>query len=357
MSSQADPSNMDHHSVVFEDDTSDSDDSESSTSSSETDEPVDPQTELCEDLESQLLGLTLEAQTVITGQPRATQLQLIADTRNLFRDYMSYGSMARLTVGIEKFFRLGDQGGKLIFEDSKEEIVLQGRMSDRRIPAHYGSMWMVNYTADDDKCDCVDKIDSDAGIVNGSLQPNPQSIFRPLRIIDPDSISYVTTLPWDPLATIFAWPGNLMWPRGLLGTLNQILSIEDYECRVRLFHYVTKYGPSPVFRLGIAQQVQNRYGSILETGGQNYLGLTQETRSFLRSVFESKPTLNIPETRLLARACGVDEDSLDMFWEDLQDETMGCMAMKAFIAAREAEKAKEAENVEMEKKKGCAPKS
>ena len=81
------------------------------------------------------------------------------------------------------------------------------------------------------------------------------------------SIPYVTTLPWDPIATKITWPGRLAWPHGMLSSINKILSIVDQESRVRLFHHVTKWGPSPVFRAGIAEHVKAQYRTIFETPG------------------------------------------------------------------------------------------
>ena len=319
-------------------------DSESLTSL-DSSEAADPQTQLLEILDSQLNSLTLEAETILSHQPRSTQLTLAAQTKDLFKQYDQFGSMARLKVDIEKYLRLGDQNGKLQIEDDKDEkdseYTVNGPGRTNR-PAHYGEAFMLNYTEDDDKQKFDDKTAFINSRVNNPFHPDPNTDRHPLRIIDPDSISYVTTFGWDPIATKLVWPARLAWPKGLLSTVNKILSIVDYESRVRLFHHVTKYGPSPVFRVGIAQRVKSQYSNLFETAEENYLGLTPETRSFLREIYYKKQYLNVAEKRLVALACRIAEDSVAMFWEDMADSLQGYEAMRIFMAAREIEKNQEA---------------
>ncbi|KIV79554.1 hypothetical protein PV11_07106 [Exophiala sideris] len=303
------------------------DDTESCTTSSSFSAATDPDEVLLEDLESELNTLTLEAQTIISHQPRATQLGLTSETRTLFNSYKQHGSMARLKVGIEKFLRQGDDDGKIHFDDLETE---QGNTD----PGHYGEAFMLNYSAEDDAPKFVNR---EISITNG-----PRSSYHPLRIVDAESISYVTTLPWDPVGMVVTWPGSLEWPYGLLSRVNQILSLVDVESRVRLFHHVSKYGPSPVFRVGITEHVQSQYATIFQSEEDHYLGMTSETRSFLRNVFDVKPLMNRAERRMIARICRVAEESVVILWEDTNDERRGLKAMKMFMTAREVERAKNA---------------
>ncbi|EXJ56935.1 hypothetical protein A1O7_07279 [Cladophialophora yegresii CBS 114405] len=325
-------------------------DSESSANSdtSDTAGSFDPQAQLLEDLESDLNSLTLEAEIILSRQPRSTQLILARETKALFKSYEKYGSMARLRVGVEKFLRLGDERGRLRIEDDDENdendspsMTLQPTRPKR--PAHYGEAFMLNFTSDDDAPKFNAETDFITPPVKDPFNPNPNSyIHHPLRIIDPDCIPYVTTLPWDPIATKITWPAHLAWPRGFLSAINKILSIVDQESRVRLFHHVTKWGPSPVFRAGIAEHVKAQYSTIFETAEENSLGLTPETRSFLRDIYFKKQYLNIAERRMLALACRINEESVKLFWEETAEQLRGYGAMRTFMAAREIEKPREA---------------
>ncbi|OCT49114.1 hypothetical protein CLCR_04899 [Cladophialophora carrionii] len=321
--------------------------SSADSDSSDTAGSGDPQAQLLEDLESDLNSLTLEAETNLSRQPRSTQLILAKETKGLFKGYEKYGSMARLRVGIEKFLSLGDERGRLRIEDDKNDendsrsMTLQPTRPKR--PAHYGEAFMLNFTSDDD----APKFNAETGFITPPIRdpfnPNPNSyIHHPLRIVDPDSIPYVTTLPWDPIATKITWPAHLAWPRGFLSAINKILSIVDQESRVRLFHHVTKWGPSPVFRAGVAEHVKAQYSTIFETAEENSLGLTPETRSFLRDIYFKKQYLNTAERRMLALACRINEESVKLFWEDTAEQLRGYGAMRTFMAAREIEKHREA---------------
>lgn len=312
------------------------DDAESCTTSSSFSEATNPDEVLLEDLESELNTLTLDAQTIISHQPRATQLKLTSETRTLFNSYKQHGSMARLKVGVEKFLRPDNNGGALKFTD----VEVEKESSD---PGHYGEAFMINHTEDDDVPKFIDRQIS----VTNSPQGRTSS-YHQLRIIDQESVSYVTTLPWDPIGMVVSWPGSLQWPHGLLSRINQIFSLVDIEARVRLFHHVSKYGPSPVFRVGIAEHVQSQYGTIFQGEEDHYLGLTPETRSFLRDVFAVKPLLNHAERRIIARICRVAEESVAIFWEDTNEERRGYKAMRTFVVAREVERAKDARRGEGE---------
>ncbi|KAI1616513.1 hypothetical protein EDD36DRAFT_137414 [Exophiala viscosa] len=315
---------------VFTDLTLGEDDTESCTTSSSFSAATNPDEVLLEDLESELNTLTLDAQTIISHQPRATQLQLTSETRTLFNSYQQHGSMARLKIRIEKFLRRGDNDGKLRFEDLDVELASS-------YPGHYGEAFMINYTADDDVAKFDDRKTRITNTLNGRSSSN-----HPLRIVDPESISYVTTLPWDPVGMVVSWPGSLEWPYGLLSRINQILSLVDVESRARLFHHVSKYGPSPVFRVGIAEHVQSQYATMFQSEEDHFLWMTPETRSFLRSVFDAKPLISHAERRMIARICRVAEESVSIFWEDTTDELRGFRAMKTFMTAREVERAKAA---------------
>ncbi|EXJ83016.1 hypothetical protein A1O3_06833 [Capronia epimyces CBS 606.96] len=332
-----------------QDDGSGSDSDESFTSSSDMSEAIGTEEQLLDEHESCLYTLTLDAETLIAAQPRATQLHLTTQTRKLFKDYKQHGSMARLQVGVEKLLAADPDEENIRFQWPKDDKASgrQGPNSGR--PAHYGHAWMINYTEDDDEYKTYGRIPCPSDTVNNPLFPDLKPHLHPLRIVDPESIPYVTTLPWNPLATTLTWPANLQWPRGLLGKINTILSIVDYESRVRLFHHVSRYGPSPVFRAGIAQHVRSHYSTIFQTAEQHYLSLTPETRSFLRSVYESKKYLNRAERRLLAQVCRIAEGSIDVFWEDLNDSRRGFAAMKVFVMARELEKSQEAKKLELER--------
>ncbi|OQV03710.1 hypothetical protein CLAIMM_08724 [Cladophialophora immunda] len=361
--------NEDHLSDHSPDEGSDSDESkagERSTTRGDDDDDDDDeharaQAQLLEYLQSQLHSLTLEAETVLSRQPRSTQMALVIETKGLFDEYKHYGSMARLKVGIERFLKLGDEKGKLCFEkEGKEEgqededISTDDARPSRspsaaqpKRPAHYGEAFMLNGTEDDDK----PKFDARLAFPSTRSMRDPATAaaedsdappFHPLRTVDPDSVPYVTTLPWDPIATKFSWEDNKTWPKGLLANLNKILSVEDAAARERLFHHVAKYGPAPVFRVGIAEQLRSEYGSIFEPARDHYLGLTPATRAFLRDVYRRHRHLNPAERRLLALACRVAEDSVQMFWEDTADETPAYDAMRIFMAAREVERDDEA---------------
>ncbi|KAL6246707.1 hypothetical protein RBB50_006014 [Rhinocladiella similis] len=291
------------------------------------------QKQLLEDLESELNLLTLDAETIISRQPRATQAQLAVNTRNIFNDYKEHGSMVRLKRGIEKFFDRDDvrDGTKLEFATLEEEQA-------NTDPGHFGEVFMVNDTADDD----VPKFIDGAARTYNTAQ-GPRSKINKFHSVDPDYAALVATMPWDPVATVFKWPGVMRWPPGVLGKVDQIFSLVDYESRVRLFHHVSRYGPSPIFRLGITEHVRSLYSTILETSQDNYLSMTPETRSFLRSTFgfkRGKP--NEVEIRMLARACRIAEDSVRIFWEDFNTSRRGYTAMRIFMTAREIEKSNEA---------------
>lgn len=311
------------------------DGSESLTTASDVTEVIDPTEELLEELESQLDSVTLDAQTIVTRQPRATQVQLGADTRKLFGEYKQHGSMSRLLVGIQKIFRFSDGRGKLKFEVLD---AVNGMGTANSTPGHFGEAFMVNTVPTGDEYDVEPQKDYSASSYGADSLPQGRPYDHPLRIVDAESIEYVTTFPWDPVATILSWPTSLEWPRGLLSRINQILSIVDLESRVRLFHHVTKYGPSPLFRVGIAELVQSQYSSIFQDTHDHYLSLTPDTRSFLRELFETKNQLNAAECRMLVRACRVSEESIRIFWEDLSVARKGHNAMKVFVMAREVEK-------------------
>lgn len=287
--------------------------------------------ERLEELYAGLNYLTLQAEEIVAQQPRATQVKLMVETRALFNVYKHFGSMVRLETGVDKFLKAGDRRERLTFKAAPKQGSNGIATPGNEEPPHYGKAFMHNYTADDDKYE--HPVCSGVGV-----PPAGSQMLHPLRIVDPDSISYVTTLPWDPVGIEVKWPAALQWPKGLLGKINQILSIVDHECRVRLFHHVSKYGPSPVLRAGIEAQVQTHYSSIFEDRAHNYLGLTPETRVFLRHVFEKKPTVNIAESRLLARVCRVADETVDLLWEDLAASRKAHRAMKIFITAREIEK-------------------
>lgn len=293
--------------------------------------PINLREERLEELRARLNRLTLQAEEILAQQPRATQINLTVEARALFKEYKLIGSMVRLERSVERFLKAGDRDGKLIFKPAPEQHLKDIRTSGNGEPAHHEKAFMHNYTADDDKYEHPEPFKS--GITPGG----PRGL-HPLRIIDPDSISYVTTLPWDPVGTLVSWPAGLQWPPRLLAKINQILSVVDHECRVRLFHHVCKYGPSPVLKAGIEAQVQTHYSSIFERRAHNYLGLTPETRVFLRSIFERKSKLNVAESRLLARVCRVADQTVDLLWEDLRVSRKPHMAMKVFITAREIEK-------------------
>lgn len=333
----------------LQDDGTESDEAESIASSSDASEAEQTEEDLLADLESRMYILTLDAETIIAAQPRATQLHLTKQTRALLQDYKQHGSMIRLKLGIDKFLSPNpDDDHKLRFE-WPENVKAWGRRDPTTgRPAHYGGAFLITHTDDDDdEFESYSTIPCPANAFDNPLFPDFQeSHLHPLRIIDPESIPYVTTLPWNPLALSLTWPVGLQWPRGLLGKLNTILSVVDYEARVRLFHHVSRYGPSPIFRAGIAQQLQSHYSTIFQTARHHYLGFTPETRSFLRSVYEKKTRLNRAEKRLLAQVCTIAEGSIDVFWQDLNEERKGVTAMKIFIMARELEKSQEARNLE-----------
>ncbi|KIW83710.1 hypothetical protein Z517_02956 [Fonsecaea pedrosoi CBS 271.37] len=330
---------------------------------------------LLEHLQSQLHSLTLEAETVLSRQPRSTQTTLAAQTKGLFDEYKHYGSMARLKVGIEKFFKLGDEKGKVCFEkeereEDKEIITKDGQKSatasssssspaaapEAKRPAHYGEAFMLNGTEDDDKPKFDAKLAFPTTATRIARDPETadtetDTTMHPLRTTDPDSVPYVTTLPWDPIATKVSWPDDRTWPRGLLGNMNTILSVEDAAARERLFHHVSKYGPAPVFRVGIAEHLRSEYATVFESGRDHYLGLTPDTRTFLRGVYRRQRHINRAERRLLALACRVAQDSVQMFWEDATDALRGYDAMRIFMAAREVERDAEARKSQADRRR------
>lgn len=316
--------------------------------------PEDPNADKLKDLESDFLSLTLEAETILSQQPRFTQVRLAHETKYLFKHYEKYGSMARLKLGVGKFLRLGDEGGKMQIKDDAtlaqekkdmEEFKLALKRDQTGRPAHYGEAFMLNFTATDDQQKFNPKTDFVTEAKRDYSVPEESSVAfssHPLRIIHPESIPLVTTLPWDPLATKVNWPARLRWPKGILSALNKILSLADYESRMRLFHHVTKWGPSPVFRAGIAEKAIAQFGDLFETAEEHYLGLTPESRAFLRGIYFQKQHLKPAERRMLALACRIPEESVQFFWEDMADNLMGYEGMRIFMAAREVEKNKEA---------------
>lgn len=326
-----------------------------SSATSDTSADIDPQAQLLQDLTANLDSLTLQAETILSHQPRGTQLVLATETKFLFKQYEKFGSMARLKVGVEKFLRLGDEKGRLRLEDDtideKDSKAMTNRSKQTGRPAHYGEAFMLNHTSGDD----VPKFNADTDFINRPVRdpfdPNPTNFIQhPLRIIDAESIPYVTSLPWDPIATKITWPANLAWDRGLLSATNKILSLADHESRIRLFHHISKWGPSPVFRAGIAEHVKAQYADIFETAEENYLGLTPETRSFLRDIYFKHQALNVAERRMLALVCRINVDSVAVYWEDMAKRLRGYEAMRTFMAAREIEKNREAKRkVDMER--------
>lgn len=358
MSSNIHPADVDNPFFLSENEADDNRESDAESSTSlEAPKPVDPQEQLLGDLESQLNSLTLDAQSIIARQPRATQVQLETETKHLFNDYQHCGSMARLKVGVEKFLCLGNNGGRMRFENPKDDkaptaFLRRPEQTDK--PTHYGAAFMMNYTEDDDAYAYEDKASSATGCISDRSLLASGPPIHSLRIVDPDSISYITTLPWDPIATKITWPAHVAWPPGLLGKLNQILSIVDHEARVRLFHHVSKYGPSPLFRVGISEQIRSHYSSIFESAEDNYLGLTPESRSFIRGVYESQKTLNTAEKRLLGFTCRIAADSVEEFWDDLTFSRKGHTAMRIFMVAREVERAQEARRLELDRKRAKA---
>lgn len=281
---------------------------------------VDPREELAEDLEARLNAFTLDAETIIQHQPQDTQLQLFDEIRDLFLQYQHYGSMARLKVGVEKFLRLNDRKGRMKFEQAENENENSGKRY------HYGEAFKITNTAEDDENKWGNEFFYD---------PQTGERYHPLKVVDPDSIPYVMTLPWDPLATKMLWPAHLAWPPGLLGRIDSIFSVADYEARSRFFHHVLRYGPAPIIRVGIEEHARSHYGTMLQTAEENDLGLTQETRSFLRGVSETHQTLNRAEQRLLARGCRIAEDAVNIFFEDLLDSRVGYNGMRSFMIERE----------------------
>ncbi|KAL2397534.1 hypothetical protein ABEF93_000569 [Exophiala dermatitidis] len=319
--------------------------------------------------ESILNKITLDAETVIASQPRATQIELTVRTRALFKDYKHHGSMARLKVGLDKYFREDRADKELRFQWPEKDNnnnpytepgsatgtttttanYLTGPFNGKTRPLHFGQSFKINHTSSDDDngYSSYSQIPCPADKIDNPLFPDLQPHTHPLRVIDPEMIPYVTTLPWNPVTTTIAWdPRALRWPMGLLGKINSIVSVVDLECRARLFHHVCRYGPSPVFRTGITEQIRTHWSTIFQSATQHYLGMTPQTRSFLRSVYETQTYLNRAERRLLALACRVAEDSVDLFWEDLNESRRGYVAMKVFIMARECERAVEAREAE-----------
>jgi hypothetical protein len=334
MNPQPNTDTMDGPSDPLADEASDESDVESATTSSSVGcESVDPLSELLEESESDLNLLTLEAETVVMQQPRATQVALTEQTRKLFAGYEQHGSMTRLKVGIEKY--LFDKTD-LIFTDGNTHSGTAGR------PPHFGKVFMHNETKDDDEQKYeVHEYSTTFTLSPAATLERTLASTHPLRTTSPSTLPYVTTLPWDPVATRVTWPGNLEWPTGLLGRLNQILTVVDHEARVRLFHHISKYGPAPIFRVGIENYLQSHYGSIFESTRDNYLAFSPETRVLLRSVFDSRPRLNRAERRLLARACRIGEESIILFWEDMTEAREAYKAMKVFMLAREVERSQE----------------
>ncbi|KAK5061255.1 hypothetical protein LTR84_007797 [Exophiala bonariae] len=297
---------------------------------------VNHEEDVLDQLSAQLNDLTLLAEEIVAQQPRTTQVRLMLETRKMFNAYKKSGSMIRLEKNVDQFLKAGDSDGLLTFKAVPNPESKGLPVPSNQEPAHYGRAFRHNFSSADD-------VYEHAVLPNDRRNPGPaiglQSL-HPLRIIDPNSISYVTTLPWDPVGTLLQWPEGLDLPHGLLGKLNQILSIVDYDCRVRLFHHVCKYGPSPVLRVGIEAQVQSHYSSMIESRTKNYLGMTPETRVFLRNMFEKKPALNLAESRLLARVCRLSVDTINLLWDDLTQSRRAHLAMKVFITAREIERAR-----------------
>ncbi|KAL2410431.1 hypothetical protein ABEF95_002400 [Exophiala dermatitidis] len=310
--------------------------------------------------ESILNKITLDAETVIASQPRATQIELTTRTRALFKDYKHHGSMARLKVGLDKYFREDRADKELRFQWPENNThlatstttttnYLTGTFNGKTRPLHFGQSFEINHTSSDDDngYSSYSEIPCPADKIDNPLFPDLRPHTHPLRVIDPEMIPYVTTLPWNPVTTTVAWdPRALRWPMGLLGKINSIVSVVDLECRARLFHHVCRYGPSPVFRTGITEQIRTHWSTMFQSATQHYLGMTPQTRSFLRSVYETQTHLNRAERRLLALACRVAEDSVDIFWEDLNESRRGYVAMKVFVMARECERAVEARELE-----------
>ena len=109
-----DESDIDEFYDLLEEGANIRDDSDSvSSESSATTAAVDPQLQLLEDLTSNLNSLTVEAETILSHQPRNTQLVLSFETKRLFNQYEHYGSMARLKVGVQNFLGLGDEKGRI----------------------------------------------------------------------------------------------------------------------------------------------------------------------------------------------------------------------------------------------------
>lgn len=289
--------------------------------------------ELLDQFSARLNDLTLQAEEIVAQQPRMTQVTLMMESRKVFNAYKTTGSMIRLEKSVKAFLEAGDSEGLLTFKPATRQRSKGLLPSNNQEPAHYGRAFMHNFTADDDFYE-------HPVLPRKPFPPTAPQSLHSLRIVDPDSISYVTTLPWDPVGTLIQWPADLLWPNGILGKINQILSVVDHDCRVRLFHHACKYGPSPVLRAGIEAQVQSQYSTMLESRAKNYLGLTPETRVFLRNVFEKKPALNLAESRLLARVCRVGGDTISLLWEDLAESRKAHIAMKVFITAREIERAR-----------------
>jgi hypothetical protein len=239
-------------------------------------------------LTARLDSLAASAQSILSQQPRKTQHALTKATRDIFTKYETHGSAARLSHNLMQFLQ----------EGAGPDLDLR-KTHPAPIP---------------------------------HLTPTPRTIDEESRGLVPDS-----ALPFHPIDTLLSYPHSNPLPASLLQALDVIFALHSHEAHNLLKHHIARYGAHPLFRAGIRALLASRLESIFLHANDDDLGMTPETRTFLRSVFEQTPEINLGERRMLARVCRVTERSIGMFWEDLHERRRAWFAMRVFVAAREVE--------------------
>ena len=357
-----------------------------------------------------LQDLTVEAQRQLQDQPRATQLALSAQTREVHRQYEGHGSESRLSWNLWEFLGAkedvrhcngGEEGeGGLVFWSHEEamrrkprgeragfemragtgglsrgdDAVLKavenmdlsnvkwvnvedvihpsvfedtGTKADGSVKRHPNRGFRINGEIANGSTIDTSNLSSSGGpdmrfgsqtetynptafysSTNGRIGLNSNVFIDPAAVQktipsstthssankspsvsytnDPSSTEILRSLEFRPADIVFTFPSYTNFPGGAgnyLTHLNNIVKLHNVLANAMLRHHDNKYlsedlnNPEDVERLqhgyvilraGIGDLVRDRVKDLFSDANSNAWGLTGETRSFLKDVFEAK---------------------------------------------------------------------
>ncbi len=230
---------------------------------------------------------------------------------------------------------------------------------------------------------------------------------------DPSSTEILKSLPFRPADIVFTFPSYTNFPGGggtYITHMNNIATLHNTLANAMLRHHEMKYlseelnTPDDIARLdhgyvvlraGIGELVRDQVKEMFGSARENDWGLTTETRSFLKEIYDSKelgtavrsgqtdisglPTmtgysegglahqrvpvldeddnivdydrgevvagrgkLSVIEQAMVARATRVPVDGVGGWWEERKMERLPLTAMRVWVGAREVERGRKA---------------